>query len=535
LKVFNDNNNNLWFGTEGGGLCKFDGTNLTNYTEREGLFAKSITSIEEDNEHNIWLGSSGSGVCKFDGKSFTYITEQQGLSNNNVWSIVKDTAGQLWVGTDKGLSMIQINQRNTSGSDYTIFNYATQSGLKATDFNLHSVCIDNNKRIWWGTGKGVPSLDLRKGFNTSQPYSLSVNQIEINEKYYDFRNLTDDIKNNVSYSSTYLCKNLPKDLTLSFDQNHLTFHFSCIDWSAPEKIKYSYRLMGLDTKWSNANEATSADFRNLNHGKYQFEIKAKGESQIWTAPVYYSFVIRPAWWQTWWFKIVYSLVIIGIVFVIVRFIYLSNLHKQKAELEKQLAVQIERQRISSEMHDDIGAGLSGVRLLTEFTKSKSKAGDITDELDKIYQSVGDISAKMREVIWSLNIDNDSLPSLIHYIQKQARIILEHYPGELVITIPDIIPDVKIIGQKRRNIYLSVKEALHNIIKHSGADKIEIAILCGEEIQIKISDNGKGLELSEQTYTGNGIRNIQKRTQQMNAKVTFENKDGFTLIFEIPYN
>jgi glucose-6-phosphate-specific signal transduction histidine kinase len=315
----------------------------------------------------------------------------------------------------------------------------------------------------------------------------------------------------------------------------LTFHFSSIDWSAPDKIKYSYRLKRLDFNWSIAKEATYADYRNLDPGKYQFEIKAMGEAQIFTEPVIYSFEILPAWWQTIWFKILSALLFLGAVFMVVRLIYYFNLNKQRASLEKQLAVQIERQRISSEMHDDIGAGLSGVRLLTEFTKSKNKAGDITDELDKIYQSVGDISAKMREVIWSLNTENDSLNSLILYLQKQSRIIFEHYPGQLSIAIPDHIPDVKIIGQMRRNIYLSVKEALNNVIKHSGANEIDISILCDRNIKIRISDNGKGMDLDQQSNTGNGLKNIEKRIQQMNGTLTFENQQGLTLIFDIPYN
>jgi signal transduction histidine kinase len=304
---------------------------------------------------------------------------------------------------------------------------------------------------------------------------------------------------------------------------------------APENIKYSYRLNGLDVKWSNASEATYADYRNLNPGNYRFEIKAMGVSQRWTGSVFYNFAIIPAWWQTWWFKVIAGIIFLGIVFIIVRLIYLSNLKEQKAELEKQLAVQIERQRISSEMHDDIGAGLSGVRLLTEFTRSKSKTGEISEELDKIYQSIGDISAKMREVIWSLNTEYDSLENLIYYLQKQARIIMEHYPGQLSISIPEKIPEIRLNGHTRRNIYLSVKEALHNIIKHSDADKIDITILCNHSILIMIADNGKGIDLSQPKTNGNGIRNIQRRMHQMGAKLSIENEQGLVLIFDIPYN
>src|SRR5215204_546661 len=157
---------------------------------------------------------------------------------------------------------------------------------------------------------------------------------------------------------------------------------------------------------------------------------------------------------------------LSIILLIVRLIYISRLRKQRAVLEKQLAVQFERQRISAEMHDDIGAGLSGIRLLTEMTKGKVKGTSASNEVEKIYESVGDISAKMKEVIWSLNTENDQLSSLISYIQRQARLWLENYSCHLTISTPEKIPDMEIAGESRRNIFLAVKEAVHNIIKHS---------------------------------------------------------------------
>ena len=99
-------------------------------------------------------------------------------------------------------------------------------------------------------------------------------------------------------------------------------------------------------------------------------------------------------------------------------------------MEKELAVQLERQRISSEMHDDIGAGLSGVRLLTEITRSKLKDADASTEMDKIYESVGEISAKMKEVIWSLNTENDDLESLIAFKRAGADLIITYYAEQM---------------------------------------------------------------------------------------------------------
>jgi signal transduction histidine kinase len=227
------------------------------------------------------------------------------------------------------------------------------------------------------------------------------------------------------------------------------------------------------------------------------------------------------------------LIFLAVIFLIARFIYRYQLRRQKTLLEKQLAVQFERQRISSEMHDDIGAGLSGIKLMTEMAKMKTKDEQSVSEIEKIYQSVGDISSKMKEVIWSLNTENDSLSSLIAYLQNQSRQMMENYPGRFNMLLPDKIPDIKISGDARRHIHLLVKEALHNIIKHSGADKVEIKISCNDKLHIAVSDNGKGMDISQNNGTGNGMKNMRKRVQQLEGFFFIKNMEGLTLIFEIP--
>jgi signal transduction histidine kinase len=142
---------------------------------------------------------------------------------------------------------------------------------------------------------------------------------------------------------------------------------------------------------------------------------------------------------------------------------------------------------------------------------------------------------MKEVIWSLNTENDSLGNLLSYLQKQARQMMENYHGSFTITMPEQTPDIKIGGEIRRHIYLAVKEALHNIIKHSGADKVNLIIGCADKLIIKVSDNGKGMNTGESSNTGNGLKNMKNRMEQLGGKFSVENKDGLTLIFEIPLN
>ncbi len=535
FSMLEDKKENLWFCTEGGGLCMYDGKNIIVFTEREGLFCKSITSITEDGMGNLWLGTLGAGVCKFDGYHFTYYTEQQGLINNNVWSVQADSTDQIWAGTDKGLALFIPRKDSITGKrlQYSIQNFGSKDGLKAVDFNLHSICIDKNNRAWWGTGQGVPSLDLHTDFRALDASSINLSYLEINDRYYDYRNLPDSVRKNIAFEKMPAFSNCPEGLTIAHNLNHLAFHFSAIDWSAPEKIKYSYRLLGLDKHWSKPAEEPVAVYRNLSHGKYQFQVRAIGQSQVWTETLTYRFTIRPAWWQTWWFKTLVVAALLTFLFFIGRFIYFYQLRKQKVILEKRLAVQFERQRISSEMHDDIGAGLSGIRLMTEMARTRSKDQSVNTEIEKIYDSVGDISSKMKEVIWSLNADNDSLGSLLSYLQKQIRHWLENYPAQLTIEMPELVPGVEITGEYRRNIYLAIKEAIHNIIKHSNADKIDIVISCGEALIISVTDNGKGFDTRQKDNSGIGLKNMNQRMEKIGGSFTLQQENGTTIILKIP--
>ena len=532
--IYQDKKGNTWFGTEGGGVVKYNGKSFMVLSEKQGFFSKSVTSIIEDKLGNLWFGTLGAGVCEFDGNNFTYYTDDQGLSLNDVWSLKEDAEGKIWAGTDNGLSVLipTIDSQKNQSKNYTVFSFGLQDGLKATDFNLNSVCIDNSNTIWWGTGKALITKNLSIPFQNNKPQSLNLNHIEINGQFRDFRHPGSNANNKTHYSNIAAYQNYPDNLSLHYSENHLAFYFTALDWSAPHKIKYSHRLLGQDERWSSPSALTFADYTNLGHGKYEFQVKAIGRSQQWTEPFTYKFEIRPAWWQTWWFKTATIIFSIALLLYISRLIYRARLRKQKILMEKQLAIQYERQRISAEMHDDVGAGLSGIKLLTELAMNKMTDEKAAAEMEKIHDSVGNVSASMKEAIWSLDTENDTLENLITFIQKQTRRLLEHYTCELNIEIPGMIPAITVKGNDRRNIYLLVKEAVHNIIKHSGATKIDLAITCTEYLNIKITDNGKGMEVNEHNNIGNGMKNMRKRMEQLNGNLFIKNDKGLILTFQI---
>ncbi|MFO0448869.1 MAG: sensor histidine kinase, partial [Pseudomonadota bacterium] len=175
----------------------------------------------------------------------------------------------------------------------------------------------------------------------------------------------------------------------------------------------------------------------------------------------------------------------------------------------------------------------GIRLLTEVAKRQANDAQSLSELEKIYNSVGDVAERMREVIWSLNTEYDHLDSLIDFLRKQSRLVMEHYPCTFDIKVPEEIPYIKISGEARRHIYLAVKEALHNIIKHSGADYVELTISLRSRMVITIADNGKGFDMENNHFSGNGLRNMRRRMEQLKGNFNVNNTKGTLLTLEIP--
>ena len=530
--MLKDTEGNIWFCTQDAGIYKYDGTTLINYTEKEGLFCRNVTSIAEDGKGNLWFGSLGTGVCMFDGKNFTYYSKQQGLPDNNVWSAFCDSSEQLWFGTDKGLALF-VPKSDSLKDRYTVYNFGAQDGLKAIDFNLHSVCVDNDNRIWWGTGKSVPSYNLNKKIYADSLRSLGISYVEINERFFDFRNLSDSSKSKINFSSVVSFYNYPNDLTLTYDQNHLIFHFAAIDWSAPHKIKYSYRLIGSGEEWSTPSTETTADYRNLNYGNYEFQVKAIGQSQVWTQLFIYKFSIRPAWWQTWWFKTSAAIVSVFVIIYFMWLIYLYRLRKQKSLLEKKLAVQYERQRISADLHDDIGSTLSSINIYAGLAK---KQGDNQLYLDSISQNINDVVGKLDDLVWSIKAGHDTFGNIIERLKIYAEPITRSKQIAFSISMNDDLKEVKPPDGIKHHLFMTAKELINNAIKHADCKNIDIEFKkAGNTLYVIVKDDGKGFNENTISKDRNGLKNITQRVNEMEGRIDIRSSvdDGTTVSIQIP--
>ena len=206
------------------------------------------------------------------------------------------------------------------------------------------------------------------------------------------------------------------------------------------------------------------------------------------------------------------------------------------EYEKELAVfkaqQAERDRISADMHDELGSGMTAIRLMSEIAKNKMKE-QTPVEIDKISSSADDVLNKMNAIIWSMHSGNDSLDNLVSYIRSYAHEYFENTPVICRVNTPESIPEMEITGDKRRNLFLAVKESLNNVLKHANASTLTIDITVTPTLRITITDNGKGIDLSQLRPFGNGLKNMRRRMESIGGSFEIANEGGTVTRLELP--
>jgi signal transduction histidine kinase/ligand-binding sensor domain-containing protein len=336
--ILEDSHGNLWFGTRGGGVSRYKNDTLTHFTQKEGLSSNTVLSILEDSHDNLWFGTRGGGVSKYNGEAFIHFTEIEGLSNNIVYSILEDGNSNIWLSTEMGLNYLVLEPDSVQAAYYkpVIHTYNLQDGLKGLDFYPNSVFLDSRNHIWWGSSKSLTILDMNNLKMPDKIPIMQLNQLVINQKLTDFRQMNNSKGEKYKFSSAAKFYNYPLNLELPHNNNHLTFHFAAIDWYAPHKIKYSYKMEGLNTQWSLPTSEAKADYRSMPYGTYTFKVRAIGGSQKWSEPFDYTFTILPPWWHTWLARTGYGIITLLIIFGFAR-LRTAKLKQRQKELEAEVS------------------------------------------------------------------------------------------------------------------------------------------------------------------------------------------------------
>jgi len=309
--IIQDKSGNVWCGTLGG-LAKFSGDKLTTYDEVEGLTKKKIHSLAEDKPGNIWIGTFGGGIFRLLVNTDQKLPVKQMITDSllnspNVYSLIFENDTTLLAGTDKGMNRIILD------NDYQVkrvLNYSLKDGFSGIKNNLNAVAKIGDE-IWFGTVSGITAyLPEKDRVNSSKP-GIQINDVNLFFNEVDWEKEKFDI---IPWTQ------LPRNLILSFRNNHLTFHFTGLLFKDKEEITYQYILEGLDKIWSPPRKEAEAVYPGLVPGEYTFKVIALdryGNRSI--EPASFSFEIAPPFWQTTWFYIVCAIVAISLIVAFIKY------------------------------------------------------------------------------------------------------------------------------------------------------------------------------------------------------------------------
>ncbi len=513
-----DREGNIWAATRSEHLFQFSThpENTNAYLKKEAVFEKELKGLEPrsvtvDNNGNIWIGTRYKGLYVFQHQKeklnlLYHLSSKNGLTDNFISWLACDSANNIWAVSPSGLDKIHI-----ANKEPVIENLTRQNNIYQY---IYSVFIGKNNTAWALSSGGLIRVTPESPVSSGYIPRLIMTQI---------RNGATVINDSSAVS-------------LSYKQNNLNFYFAAPSFLDEKQILYSYQLQGSGNKeWTEPDNNAFATFIDLRPGNYTLNIKAKFPAGRYPEQtMQYKFSITPPWWQTWWFRLLAGLLITGLLIMAVRFYYRRKLEKQKTILEKQQAVEKERTRIATDMHDDLGAGLSKIRFMSETVQRNISEEAHQPILQNIASSSVELVDKFNEIIWAMNEKNNSLEDLLYYMRNYTARYSEENNLAYNIIIPEQIQSIIISGEMRRHIFLTVKECLHNVVKHAGAKNVRFTVQLDNSITITVHDDGNGFDANEMSNAGNGLRSMEQRMKNINGKLIIENESGTLLKITVPF-
>lgn len=309
--ICEDFDGNLWFCLFEQGIAKLEGSKLIRYTKNEGLPTNEIFSAVQDRFGNMWFASLGGGLIKYDGREFENFTTANGLSSNSCYSLIED-GDVIYIGTARGISRFEFTKFDEKGND-AFKVYSTKDGLVSSEMNQGAYFQDKKRSLWFGTQKGVVKFSP-----SSQPRRIPSDVFITNVNVSDRESELDTIP--------------AGKLELNYDQNNIRFDFGAVNFSAPEKTIYKYKLEGIDDNWSTTNQR-SISYRSLPSQEYIFKVFCRNSDGVWSSKAAtVTFIIFPPFWLTWWFLTILFVVLTISVYSIYIF-KTKQVKKRNTELE----------------------------------------------------------------------------------------------------------------------------------------------------------------------------------------------------------
>lgn len=499
-----DSAGNVWLGMHNGGLARFRHGRFEFFGEAEGVPRGLVLSLYLDKAGRLWVATRENGAGRIDEPQaerprVRHYSTEDNLSSDNVQCFTEDRWGRIYIGTARGVDRLDA----ATGS---IKHYGSGDGLIRNEVGV--ALSDRAGALWFGSHEGlsrlVPELD-----RPQSPPAILINRLFI-----------DGIQRPISeLGETEL-----SGLVLEPNQNQIQIDFLSIDFSAGGAVRYQYMLEGADKDWSAPSSLRTVNYANLKHGSYIFKVRAVTSDGVMSEhAAQLSLRILPPVWQRWWFLTLAALAAATVIYFIYRFRV-----RRLIELERV------RTRIATDLHDDIGASLSRMAILSEVVKrQKGTNGEqSTAMLSEIADSARGLVDSMSDIVWSIDPRRDDLRNVVQRVRQFASDVLEAQSIEWDFRVPQELDRIRLGPEQRRHLYLIFKEAINNIARHADCRRVSLSITFdARSLVCEITDDGSGFvrkapdEASSNGRGGHGLPNMQARARELGGRLEVDSKPG----------
>jgi signal transduction histidine kinase/ligand-binding sensor domain-containing protein len=536
----------IWAGVADGQLVRVNPATL----KAEVFFPDdrplSIRGLAATPDGSLWIGYAGWGLGRWKDGRHARLTAAQGLFDDYVSQILPDERGNLWLNSNHGLFVVRLSELRDvfEGRARRIrcISYGRGEGLPSlqprSDYHPAAWRMASGA-LFFALRNGLAVVRSQRMVENQQPPPVVVERVAIDERTVaryaaDFPLLPVGETTNPPVAGT------EGSLLVPPKHRKIEIEFAALSYSSPENVELRYRLKNFDEGWSDAGSLRSARYPRLPAGEYHFEVEARNEAGVWSeAPRQVALRVLPFFWQTWWFQAGAALLFTGGLVGLVRYFSFRRLQRELARLEQQELLHRERARIARDMHDEVGAKLSRLSLLSDLAGQQAQLPEpARDEVKEISETARETIRSFDEIVWAVNPRNDTLPDLANYLCRFAEEFFEGSPVQCTFDLPADIAARDLSTEERHHVFLAAKEALNNIAKHADARNVVLRLqLLPAAYEFQIEDDGRGFATDPtRTGTGNGLRNMRERMQLVGGEFLLAGGAcrGTVVILRVPF-
>ncbi|MFI5135407.1 MAG: triple tyrosine motif-containing protein, partial [Chitinophagales bacterium] len=485
----------FWIGTNAGEIYRYKNNEKLQMAQVPGNYV--VRCFAEDSMHRVYVGTD-KGIFVYENslKLSGQITMQSGLLNDYIYAMLVVDRSSIFASTKLGLSFIPSNGE--------IKNYTSELGLQENEFNTQSALKNPNGKYFFGGINGITAFYPAVLSDVKDHPVLNITNLLINDSLYNF--------------SPAVWRN--DSIILHYDQNHLQFNFAALGFLNADEYIYKYRLKGFEENWQTTHQPNGIKYV-LPPGNYTLELSCSpifSSSSVFKKNI--AIIVSPPWWQTWWFRISVIILSIGIIAFIVQQYNRRKYLKRIQAMQLQQNIQLERERISRDLHDNLGAYAAAIASNISVIKNSQGEND-ANTFNQLKDNSQSIINQLNDTIWALNREAILLTAISDRFKVFIQKIQSNYPGVKISVEEKIINDVKLSPTNSLHLFRIMQEALNNSVRHSGCTTILVQIISDADWKIIIRDDGKGFDiLNVKIISGNGLRNMKIRAKEAGWNVSW---------------